>query len=397
MRFTRSRPLWLSIALGLLLASPLGGAPAIREEFEGPEPSWHDSGGDAQYKISSLERVPGVAHSGRGCEQVRIAGNNGTYVYLSHDITPARIISELSLSVWIKADRPGLQILARVVIPRTKDPATGQPLTTLVSGSGYTQVGNWQQLRLDNVPQQLERQVRVLRAQHGPSVDGHEAFIDRAVLNIYGGPGTTTVLIDDLEVSGFVGATGGTAAPATKKPASSPFAERLPGADRTVPDESTRPAAARLSGTGLMVGDQPLFPRLLEYRGEPLSLVRSLGFNGIWMSTPPREALLRRSQRLVGLRIVRAASVDSRTHDARTRPVRLAESTVSSIRCWCGIWEAGWRPNNSKRTSVGRNWSDRPIRARGHCFAARTPICGAIAATSTCSGSAARRWARAWA
>ena len=94
------------------------------------------------------------------------------------------------------------------MIPRTKDPATGQPLTALVSGSGYTQTGSWQQLRLDNVPQQLERQLRVLRAQHGSGVDGHEAYIDRAMLNVYGGPGTTTVLIDDLEVSGFVGPRG---------------------------------------------------------------------------------------------------------------------------------------------------------------------------------------------
>ena len=94
MRFTRTRPLWLSIALGLLLASPLGGAPALREEFEGPEPSWQDAGGDAQYKISSHERVSGIAHGGRGCEQLRLTGNNGTYVYLKHDVSPARIISE---------------------------------------------------------------------------------------------------------------------------------------------------------------------------------------------------------------------------------------------------------------------------------------------------------------
>jgi len=303
MRLTRLRPLWLSIALGLLLTSPVGGAPALREEFEGPEPSWRDSGGDAQYKITSHERASGVAHGGRSCEQVRLVGNNGTYVYLSHDISPARIISELSLSVWIKADRPGLQILARVVIPRTKDPATGQPLTMLVSGSGYTQVGTWQQLRLDNLPQQFDRQLRVLRAQHGPGVDGHEALIDRLVLNVYGGPGTTTVLIDDLEVNGFVGATNEPQASASRNPIKSASAERLPGADRTVPDEQTRPAAARLSGTTLMLGDQPFFPRLVEYRGEPLALIKSMGFNGIWMSTPPTSALLGEAA-VVGLRIV---------------------------------------------------------------------------------------------
>ena len=164
-KFHEVHPLATDVAIdrpGATFGEPIGGA-AAREQFEGPEPTWHDAGGDAQYKISAHDRVSGVAHSGQGCEQVRLVGNNGTYVYLSHDVSPSRIISELSLSVWVKADRPGLQILARVVLPRSKDPATGQPLTTLISGSGYTQEGSWQQLRLDNVPQQFERQLRVLR------------------------------------------------------------------------------------------------------------------------------------------------------------------------------------------------------------------------------------------
>jgi hypothetical protein len=296
----RSRQFWIATLLGLLWASPAGGAPALREGFEGQDPSWHDSGGDAQYKIASQTRVSGVSHSGQSCEQIRLVGNNGSYVYLSHDLSAAQIINELSLSVWLKADRAGLQLLARAVLPRSKDPATGQPLTVLLTGSGYTQGGSWQQLRLDNIPQQFERQLRVLRAEHGPAVDGHEAYIDRAVLNIYGGPGTTTVLIDDLELNGFVGPAGG---PPAQPKNSSAFAERLPGVDRTVPDENARPTAPRLSGSGLMLGDQPLFPRLLEYRGEPLSLVKSLGFNGIWMSTTPREALLREAA-ATGLRLV---------------------------------------------------------------------------------------------
>ncbi|HTU26831.1 MAG TPA: hypothetical protein VMF30_15590, partial [Pirellulales bacterium] len=281
MMLRRPQPLWLSIALALLLTSPLGGAPAVREGFEGPEPSWHEAGSDAQHKIVAHERVSGGAHSGQGCEQIRLQGNNGTYVYLSHDITPARIISELGLSVWIKADRAGLQILARVVIPRSKNPASGQPLTMLISGSGYTQAGSWQQLRLDNLPQQVERQLRVLRAEYGPNVDGHEAYIDRVLLNVYGGPGSTNILIDDLEVAGLVRAAVVGLAPVGKNPAADGAAERLPGAERMLPDEKTRPPAARLSGSGLLVGDQPFFPRLLEYRGEPLSFVKSLGFNGI--------------------------------------------------------------------------------------------------------------------
>src|SRR5205085_7017148 len=104
----------------------------------------------------------------------------------------------------IKASRPGIQILARVVLPHTADPRSGQPLATMIRGDIYTAVGSWQQLRLLDTPQLLTRQVRVLRAELGPNVDQREAYIDAVLLNVYGGPGQTTVTIDDLDVAGLV-------------------------------------------------------------------------------------------------------------------------------------------------------------------------------------------------
>ena len=40
------------------------------------------------------------------------------------------------------------------------------------------------------------------------------------------------------------------------------------------------------NGTGLLVGGKPFFPRLVEYRGEPLSALKKLGFNGVRLSAP---------------------------------------------------------------------------------------------------------------
>ena len=86
------------------------------------------------------------------------------------------MIDELAPSVWIKSDRPGLQLAARIVLPRTADPRTGRPVTTIVAGSGYTDVGRWQQLRLEGIPRLLTRQVHLLRMQLGPQVDDREAY-----------------------------------------------------------------------------------------------------------------------------------------------------------------------------------------------------------------------------
>ncbi len=109
----------------------------VRDEFEGPEISLRDAGGDATYRIEGHARVSQGAHGGQWCERLTVRGTNGTFVYISHPIAPALIISELQPSVWLKADRPGVQLLARVTLPRARDPQTGQPLTAFIRGSAY--------------------------------------------------------------------------------------------------------------------------------------------------------------------------------------------------------------------------------------------------------------------
>ena len=64
--------------------------------------------------------------------------------------------------MWIKSDRPGLTLAARIVLPRTIDPRTGRALTTVLLGSGYSDVGRWQQLRVEGIPRLLNWQIRVL-------------------------------------------------------------------------------------------------------------------------------------------------------------------------------------------------------------------------------------------
>ncbi len=163
-----------------------------REDFEGPTPSWRQAGSDMSYRLDAQARVQGVAHSGKACEQIRVSGNNGFGIYFSHPVPPARITEGLSASLWIKADRPGLQILGRVVLPHLLDPKTGQPVSVLIrSDRLYTQVGVWQQVKLDDTVKLVAGQVRVLQLQLAREVDSREAYLDQVLLNVYGGPGTT--------------------------------------------------------------------------------------------------------------------------------------------------------------------------------------------------------------
>ena len=117
---------WL-VACGLAGWCSLAPAQGIwREGFNGPNASWHPAGADLQFAINSQRRIPAGGHSGQGAEQIRLTGANGSFIYFSHAVPSARIVSELSASAWIKADRPGLQIFGHVVLPHTLGSENGR-------------------------------------------------------------------------------------------------------------------------------------------------------------------------------------------------------------------------------------------------------------------------------
>lgn len=271
-------------ALLAVCAEDARGQAYFRDDFEGPIPSWSAPQGNARFQLEAHQRVQDGAHWGQWSEYMRIAAGNGTYLHSSYEVGQARVIEELRPSVWIKADRPGIHLLARVVLPRTRDPRSGRPATMLLPGSRYAAPGTWQPLYVEKLPQLVERQARLLRLELGRDVDTREAFVDRLVLNVYGGIGATSVWIDDLEIAGYV------------RP---PIMQASYRGD--VLGESAVPAQARpsvkMNGSILLVDDQPMFPRVVEYQGEPLHVLKELGFNTIKLGQLPTADLLQEAAR----------------------------------------------------------------------------------------------------
>lgn len=264
--------LWLSL---VSIASAIAATPdALRDDFEGPDAAWRVVGGDAPHRVDAHSRVSGGAHSGDGCEQLRIAAGHGTYLHLGYDLGRAPVIDELVARLWIRSDRPALQLIARVVLPRTIEAGTGRPRTVLVRGSSYTQIGQWQQLRIERIPKLLQEQARVLRADRGAKIDIGEAFVDRLLLNVYGGNGITQLAIDDLEVSGCV---------------LPPAAE---GSILPVGFQAAPATRVELTGSLLLVNGRPFFPRVIDYQGEQFAHLKQLGFNVVRLREPPSRELL---------------------------------------------------------------------------------------------------------
>ncbi|HET6878874.1 MAG TPA: hypothetical protein VFI31_01890, partial [Pirellulales bacterium] len=253
---------------------------ALDLEFESPQTSWRFAGPAANFRVEVHQRTSENPHRGAGCEVVRIASGSGRYIPLALDIPPAHVIAEFQPSVWVRSTRPGVQLLARVVFPRTADDK-GNPLTRLVAGGTGKQQNTWEQLRIEQLPKSVEAAVRAMRAQYGSHIDAREAFVDRLVLNLYCGPGTTQVAIDDLELPHFV---------AVERPTASPPGQ--PAAPAAVPR-----GHVELIGSILMVDGRPFFPRIIDYQKESLSFLKELGFNVVRLTTVPSEALLDEAQR----------------------------------------------------------------------------------------------------
>ncbi len=286
---SRGRCPWVLTVLAVLFSGGvLHAQSTFREDFEGPAASWSVVSSDAAYRIAAQNRVRQGAYSGEACEQVQLLGNNGSFVYLGHPIRRARVIRELAPSLWLKADRPGLQVFARAVLPRTEDPRTGKPVTTLLPGDRYLQPGQWQPLAVRDVPGLLARQVRVLRSELGPQVDPREAYIDQLLVNIYGGPGLTTVSIDRLEVAGVV----------EPQPGAHAYLAAAYGQPATQSTFNAPVRQVQLQGALLTVDGRPVLPRIIQHRGEPLDELARLGFNVVQLAEPATAALLAEARRL---------------------------------------------------------------------------------------------------
>jgi hypothetical protein len=243
--------------------------------FDGPKTSWQFVAHDTLYQVQLHQRTTQAAHTGTAGEMIQLSASQGSYVYLALDIKPCHPIEEFRPSIWLRANRPGIRFLARVVFPRTADPKTGKPLSRLVGSATYTQQGKWQQLRIEGLPKLIVSAVHPLRAQFGRHIDAGEAYIDRLVLNVYGGPGMTQVAIDDLDLPHLV--------PVENAPSRSAAVSSA--------EERTRPRI-ELVGSILQVNGHPFFPHLVEYQGESLAFLQRLGFNGVQLATAPDDALL---------------------------------------------------------------------------------------------------------
>lgn len=260
------------------------GQQILQQGFEGRDVYWFAAGKDATYE----ERAHRLAdarksdltdehvHGGTRAEFIHIAAGPGSYVHYAFPLGKGPILDELKISLFVRSDRPGVQLFARAVLPRERDPSNpGQPLTVLLPGEVYQTVNRWQALAIVDPQRLLREQSRLVRARLKRDVVADGAYVDQLLVNVYTGPGETKVWLDDLE-----------AGPLTEEPLS-PASRGAPG--RTVARQA---AEVQLNGGQLLISKERFFMLGIRHTGTPLHVLKRAGFNTLWLDETTPQGLL---------------------------------------------------------------------------------------------------------
>ncbi len=268
--------LWLRRIVTLSACLVCGHAFAqMQDSFEGGVPRWKFAESDASAQLTLQEISITSPHSGQTSELIQVASGNGTFIYIAYPIEPCVVVDEFQPRLWTRCASAGLRIGVRIVFPSSHHPVTGGRLTAIVWGDTYSDPGQWQSLKLTNLQKQFEAEVVSMRQRHGPDVVIEDAFIDSVVMNVFTGPGSFRLLIDDLNLQGHIA---------------------LPSVGRAIPANWReawlwRPESVNPEGRFWNAMNRPEV--WLQYQGESLPWIKSLGITGLVVGRVPSEDQLR--------------------------------------------------------------------------------------------------------
>ena len=296
--------------LGLLLLSNTMLHGQFVETFDRPGTYFQLWRHDCKAKVLRPERPePGV-------ETIEVYFSYGSYLHFIYPIEPSAAVDDLSASLRIRCGHDGLRIGFRIVFPRSAHPATNNPLDCVVFGTSAEGKGQWSISTVRKISNDLEAQRRVLRARYGSDVDLSASYVDAVVLDVYRIPGTTKLQVDDLLVEGML----------------PPNAE-VSSTASTSPSVETRSVEARLQEM------QASVPRWIQFHGEGLAHLQSLGFNGV-VAPRANDTLLAEQAASTGLAVVAPP------------PDGIPADSIANDYQHVHAWWLGWELNESQLSNT---------------------------------------------
>lgn len=249
------------------------------DSFEGGEPRWELVESDCQAQLTSHEISQIAPRSGATCEIFEVACTPGTMVLLAYPIEPCAVLNEFQPQIWTRCSSGRIQLGVRVIFPFAAHPVTGGRMSAILWGNYYSDTGQWQTLQVENMTRAMRDETVSLRKRFGADLKLDGAYIDSLVLNVYTGPGRYRVQVDDLDLRGMIPMA------SIGNPPPADWRERWQWRYEVPSDEERFWASPNRA------------PIWLQYRGEPLPWVESLGFTGIVRDSLPSIDDLAAAQR----------------------------------------------------------------------------------------------------
>jgi len=270
----------LALALATSEAQQSRASTIFRESFEQGASPWRPGVADSPYQEIASQIDDQVSHAGQHSAFLRLIAKPGTHIYYWFPVPKSDIVDDLKVSVWVRANRPGMRLAARAVLPRERQAKNlDQPQTLILTGDIYQATGQWQLLKLREVKRELQSQSTLLQGELNRKVNLDGAYLDQLQLNVYSGPGEHQVWIDDIEIS-----------PVLSEALTRPL---TPAPDRSKPPARTEMARVELTQNKLVVNKQAFFLRGIRYTDpNALHMLRELGFNTLWVDGQTPETAL---------------------------------------------------------------------------------------------------------
>jgi len=276
----------LGLACGLLvLASLVHAQSSIHKNGFESKLGWTKGGFDAVYEEVAQKLDEREPHNGQRSEFIELNVKQGKFIHYVYPVNKAPITQELRASMWVRANRPGIELTARVVLPNERDPNNlDYRLTTYIKGDTFNLVGRWQLMEIRRPVEKWKDQQQRMSANSKRTLDFTGAYIDALILNLNAGPGPTKVWIDDLEI-------GPVAPSATIQPAVRPD-NNNPAKTTSAPRVPSRTNPVSFNGNRLMAGDKRVLFRAVRYSDTTLPVLRNAGFNTIFFNRNANPSLL---------------------------------------------------------------------------------------------------------
>lgn len=173
------------------------------ESFDDGEPTVQVVHSASAFQLQEHQRQAAEKQYGDGAEVVRgVTGDRGDQVDFIQQVPPAAVIEELTATLWLRANYPGLKLHLRVVFPDSLDPETGQPITALALGDEYRIANQWQQVTCRATPEAIRDAVRRTRYRFpDEAIENTNLYVDAVVVTTSFGPRTTPfeIYFDHLE------------------------------------------------------------------------------------------------------------------------------------------------------------------------------------------------------